>query len=106
VRVTASGCIGVFLLIGSSLSAEKPEWDNPSIINIGTERPHTTMMVYPTPELARKGGSGGFGWFQLFNGEWKFHRALRPAERPIEFYRTDFSSWEQCPFQRAGNARV
>jgi hypothetical protein len=47
--------LGLLACLSVSLAAQNPEWDNPAIIHIGTERPHATMMVYPTPELARTG---------------------------------------------------
>ena len=90
----------VFLLLGcASLFAQRPEWDNPAIIHVGTERPHATMMVYPTVEMARAGGRAASPWFHSLDGDWKFHGSLRPAERPIEFYRPDFSdaSWGTMP---------
>ena len=53
------------------------------------------MMVYPSAELARTGDRAKSPWFQLLNGTWKFHGSLRPADRPLEFYRPDFndSTW-------------
>lgn len=79
--------------------AEKPEWDNPAIVHVGTEKPHATMMVYPSVELARAGDRTKSPWFQSLNGKWKFHGSLRPAERPLTFYRTDFddSAWDTIP---------
>ena len=54
---------------GSTPSAQatpavREEWDDPSIVHVGTERPHATMMAYPSAELAaratapRRHGSG------------------------------------------------
>jgi beta-galactosidase len=82
-----------------SLFAQKPEWDNPAVIHIGTERPHATMMTYPSAELAKASNRAASPWFQLLNGNWKFHGSLRPAERPIDFYRTDYSdaNWGLMP---------
>ncbi len=45
-----------FLAFFAAASAQtRPEWDNPSIVHIGTEKPHATMMAYPSSELARTG---------------------------------------------------
>jgi beta-galactosidase len=80
-------------------AADRPEWDNPAIVHVGTEKPHATMMVYPTAELARTSDRAKSPWFELLNGMWKFHGSLRPAERPLDFYRTDFSDagWSNMP---------
>ncbi len=42
-----------FVFVG--FAAEKPEWDNPAILHTGTERPHATMMAFPSAELAKTG---------------------------------------------------
>jgi len=80
-------------------AAERPEWDNPAIVHVGTERPHATMMVYPSAELARTGERAKSPWFDLLNGTWKFHGSMRPSERPLDFYRPDFSdaTWGTIP---------
>ena len=86
-------------ICATAAAADKPEWDNPTIVHIGTEKPHATMMVYPSAELARTGDRAKSPWFQLLNGTWKFHGSLRPAERPLDFYRPDFNdaSWGTIP---------
>jgi beta-galactosidase len=94
--------VASFLLIAScgvAFAADKPEWDNPAIVHIGTEKPHATMMSYPSAELARTGDRARSPWFQLLNGTWKFHGSLRPAERPVDFYRPDFNdtAWGTIP---------
>ncbi|MGA7411570.1 MAG: hypothetical protein WBW33_13905, partial [Bryobacteraceae bacterium] len=88
----------VILITGAAL-AQKPEWDNPAIIHVGTERPHATMMTYPGVDQAKQGNRDTSPWFQSLNGDWKFHGSLRPAERPIDFYRPDFSdaTWGIMP---------
>jgi beta-galactosidase len=80
-------------------AADKPEWDNPAVLTVGTEKPHATMMVYPTPELAKAGQRSASPWFQSLDGQWKFHGSLRPADRPLEFYRPGYSDvgWRSMP---------
>src|SRR5215831_11085398 len=87
------------LLAGAAFAQVRPEWDNPAIVHVGTEKPHATMMVYPSSELARTGDRANSPWFQLLNGTWKFHGSLRPSERPIDFYRPDYSdaAWGTMP---------
>jgi beta-galactosidase len=86
-------------MLACSAFAQKPEWDDPSVIHIGTERPHVTMMTYPSVEMAKAGDRALSPWFKLLNGNWKFHGSLRPAERPIDFYRPDYSdaNWGYMP---------
>ncbi len=89
----------VSVLLATSLMAQKPEWDDPAVIHTGTERPHATMMTYPSVDLAQTGDRTKSPWFQSLNGIWKFHGSMRPADRPIDFYRTDYSdtAWGTMP---------
>jgi beta-galactosidase len=81
------------------LAEDRPEWDNPSIVKVGTEKPHATMMVFPTLELAKTGQAERSPWYQSLNGTWKFQGSLRPADRPLGFYRPEFndSAWRTIP---------
>lgn len=93
-------CLALLAILAAAApAAERPEWDNPAILHIGTEKPHATMMVYPTAELARAGTRAQSPWYQSLNGTWKFQGSLRPAARPIEFYRAEYSdaAWRTIP---------
>lgn len=91
--------IGALFFIPAVTGNDRPEWDDPSVVSIGTEKPHATMMVYPTALLAKIGDRTRSPWFKSLNGDWKFHGAMRPADRPLEFYREDFSdtAWRTMP---------
>ncbi|MBI4910569.1 MAG: DUF4981 domain-containing protein [Acidobacteria bacterium] len=89
----------LFLSCAASLAQVRPEWDNPAIIQTGTTKPHATLMAYPSPELASTGNRAKSPWFQLLNGNWKFHGSMRPATRPLTFFRPDYddSAWKTIP---------
>ena len=91
--------IWLCLSAGFCMAQDRPEWDNPAIVKEGVEKPHATMMLYPTATLALAGQIAQSPWHQSLNGDWKFHGSLRPADRPLEFYRTDFNdaSWRTIP---------
>ena len=76
--------------------AQRPEWDDPAVLHEGTERPHATLMAYPSAELAATGDPARSPWFRSLNGTWKFNWAPGPASRPVGFHREDFSdgSWK------------
>jgi beta-galactosidase len=82
---------------GSAWSTSaREEWDDPAVLHVNTEPPHATMMVYPSPELARKGGRTSSPWFQSLNGVWKFKYSASPAARPAGFELPtyeDVSTW-------------
>ena len=70
-----------------------------AVIQTGVEKPHATMMVYPTPELAQTGDASKSPWFLSLNGNWKFHGAPRPSDRPLDFFRPAFddAAWRTIP---------
>ncbi len=89
----------IALALAASFAAERPEWDNTAILQVGTEKPHASMMVYPTAEQAKTGDRTKSPWFQSLNGTWKFQGSTRPSDRPLDFYRTDYSdsAWRSIP---------
>jgi beta-galactosidase len=71
-------------------SPAREEWDDPAVLHVGTERPHATMMTYPSAELAARGDRTASPWFRSLNGRWKFRYAPNPASRPAGFERPGF----------------
>jgi beta-galactosidase len=87
-------------LICSSLFAQqKPEWDDPAIIQTGAEKPRSTAMIYPTRALALTFDPARSPWRLSLNGTWKFHWSKNPASRPVNFFETAFndSAWKTIP---------
>ncbi len=89
----------ILLGLAATCAAQRPEWDDVAVLHTGTEKPHATMMVYPTAELARAGDPARSPWFQSLDGDWRFHCSKNPASRPADFYRAgyDDSAWKTIP---------
>ena len=82
--------IALFVTLLVTLTAQapnRPEWDDPSVLHVNTEKPHATMMIYPSADAAKSGRSP---WVESLNGRWKFKPSPRPDARPVDFYRPDF----------------
>lgn len=81
------------------ISGEKPEWDNVSIYKVNVEKPHASLMIYPSSTLAVQGERSRSPWYRSLNGIWKFNCADSPASRPTDFYRKDFNdaAWRAIP---------
>lgn len=74
-----------------------PEWNNnPEITRINALPPHATFTHWPD-EAAAAGKTSP--WKVSLDGMWKFHWSEKPADRPIDFYRTDYdvSEWKEIP---------
>ncbi|MBK8632818.1 MAG: DUF4981 domain-containing protein [Saprospiraceae bacterium] len=84
--------IGVLLICSSNyLGAQIPDWENQAVFDINKERPHASFFGFESVEVANKEDKAFSKFYQLLNGDWAFHWAKNPAERPIDFYKESFS---------------
>ncbi len=92
-------CIFTALLAFAASSAAAVEWNDLNVLQINREAPHASMMVFPDAKAALKAGPDRTQspWFKSLNGDWKFNWVKKPADRPVDFYKPDFSvsSWKR-----------
>jgi len=74
-------------------------WDDVTVWQLNNEPPRATSFPYETRALALARAPRASSRYLLLNGDWKFHCSQKPADRPTDFYRTDFddSSWGTMP---------
>lgn len=87
----------LILLFGTSLSlSAQHDWENQAIFSINKEEPHATFYSYKSEAEALKNKPKESSFYQLLNGDWKFHWARKAADRPADFYRPnyDVSAWK------------
>ena len=84
------------------LAQSRPEWDDLTVLQIGTEKPHATMMVYHPGRLRRR-RPRQVAVVQAAERSWKFHGSMSPPRRPVDFYRPEYSdtAWRRCRCRRA-----
>lgn len=77
---------------------ENPEWENPEIFQKNRLEPTASFYRFENTELAFKSQN----WkqsnlYQSLNGEWDFYYAKNIYERPVDFYKNDFSlaGWDK-----------
>lgn len=72
------------------------EWQSPDSLAYNKQQPHAWFFSFQNVESARKLLPEHSSLHQSLNGNWKFHWAKSPGERPLDFYRTDFdaSAWD------------
>jgi len=83
------------------------DWENHHVISINREPSHCTLMVYPstdsalaaTRSTAKAPMRNASPYYRILNGMWKFNWVERPADRPEDFFKTDFddSAWVEAP---------
>ncbi len=78
---------------------QTPDWENQQVIQRNRQPAHATLMPYPDEVMARNCNPEASPYRFSLNGPWKFHWSPRPAERPSEFFKPDYSvaSWETIP---------
>ena len=76
------------------------DWENPQMVGRNKQPAHATLLPFADLNSALTGERKNSPYFQLLNGNWKFHFAPTPAAAPEDFYRPDFDS------QRLGYASL
>lgn len=95
--------LGVIVLIGglnfALAESAQLDWENPSVLQTGTETPRATFYAYPDAGSARSFDRAKTPWFQLLNGDWKFNWVAKPADRPQDFFEPayDDAKWGTIP---------
>jgi beta-galactosidase len=82
-----------------AFSGQANDWEDPEIIAMNKLPPHATAMVYPDLKTALHSPREGSPFYKSLNGIWKFNWVEKPADRPLDFYRTNFdaSCWKDIP---------
>ncbi len=77
----------------------RPAWNDIDIIRENTEMPRAHFVPYRSVENALAANTDANPRHLSLNGDWKFHYADAPANRPANFYKMDFdvSGWSNIP---------
>ncbi|MGL1887952.1 MAG: DUF4981 domain-containing protein [Reichenbachiella sp.] len=74
-----------------------PNWENPELFQINRAPAHADFYRYKD-EISAIAGQRYYDspLYQSLNGKWKFNWVKKPADRPIDFYKSDFntSNWD------------
>lgn len=84
--------IGIFSGILSCIGLQaqlfnQTEWENPAIVDIGKEPPHAFFVPLANANETNESSSRVIS----LNGNWKFHYTDKPADRPLDFFKTGFN---------------
>lgn len=90
-----------FVFCVSTLLAQYdvPEWENLSILSLNREDARVEFVPFETFEQALIGKKEISPWFLSLNGNWKFNWVSTPAQRPVDFYKTNYDDkdWKTIP---------
>ena len=73
------------------------EWQSVDSLSLNKEQPHAWFFSFENVEQARKVLPEHSAYWQSLDGEWAFHWAPNPDERPKNFFETsyDVSGWDK-----------
>jgi beta-galactosidase len=91
-----SGMKKFLLVIGCLLqltraSAQNNDWENPTLVDQGKERPHVNFMLFDNENDVVKDDYSKSEYYKSLNGTWKFNYVAKHADRFKDFYRTDLN---------------
>ena len=74
-------------------------WNDVGVIRQNAEPPRASFVAFPGPGETLEGDLAGNPRSMSLNGTWKFSFSESPAERPLDFYRSDVdvSGWDEIP---------
>jgi beta-galactosidase len=88
------------LTIVTSIAQNLPDWENPEVISVNTEKPHATLIPFANEQQALNTAD----WrtspnVTLLNGTWKFRWVKHPLLVPNDFYQPSINdqSWDNLP---------
>ena len=73
------------------------EWQSPDSVAYNKQQPHAWFFSFKNTDEARRVLPENSSLWRSLDGEWQFHWAKNPDERPKDFFRTDFdaSAWDR-----------
>lgn len=88
-----------FLIASQLVAAQQNEWENPTILHRNKLDGHENFVIYNSKEAALAAKPEASPYFKSLNGAWKFSLVKKPADRPQDFYATNFndSNWKDMP---------
>lgn len=101
---------------GNASSPTGKEWQSPEQLSYNKLQPHANFASFATVEEARKFLPENSSYRMSLDGEWKFHFSKNPDERPVDFYKTSYStqnwdnikvpgSWNMQGLQKDGSLK-
>jgi len=91
--------ICISMMLGGLSKAQAPDWENEQVFGINKEAAHVDCIPYGNISEALNDEAPGSPYYATLNGIWKFNWVKQPAERSLDFFRTDFNDaeWKTIP---------
>ncbi|HZL76538.1 MAG TPA: glycoside hydrolase family 2 TIM barrel-domain containing protein, partial [Bacteroidales bacterium] len=78
---------------GVAFTEKEPrDWENPGMIKLNREDPHSTFISYIDEESALEDDKSASPNYLSLDGIWKFHLTKSPDQRPYWFFKNDYDT--------------
>ncbi|MEL6534004.1 MAG: glycoside hydrolase family 2 TIM barrel-domain containing protein [Bacteroidota bacterium] len=79
--------------------AQVPDWENTEVFAVNKEAPRAWFIPFGTEAEAFTQQPANSTQYLSLSGQWKFHWAEKPADRPADFYAPgyDDADWDEIP---------
>ena len=94
---------GLHLVSGYAQTATVPDWENVSLVGLGKEPAHASMIACPDVSTAKSirwvanEERAKSPWYVSLNGTWKFHYGQTRRDRVPEFFLPNFEDHDWSP---------
>ncbi len=91
--------VSAFTSFGAKAKDSIPDWENPSIIEVNKEKPHTWFIPFNRESIKDAYDLSASPNVKILNGNWKFNWSATPEDRPIDFYKSEYEAkdWKKIP---------
>lgn len=98
------GCLWIALLGTTNwLSAQKYDWENPTVFAVNKEAPHAVYFPFENRHLALKNDRSASKYYQSLDGTWQFKWTKGAENRPKDFFQETYDPVTWGQIQVPGN---
>jgi beta-galactosidase len=99
---TVSGSI-LWFCIFLTVSAIANDWENSQMVGLNKEEPRASFFAFNSRPEALENDPGKSSSYHSLNGTWKFNFVTKPEDRPVDFFKDDYSLENWAEIQVPGN---
>jgi beta-galactosidase len=91
--------LALSLALLAAPASAPPEWEDPGVFAVGTEKPRAAFVPHATREGALSRDRARSPFFRLLNGQWRFRWLKNPSAVPAGFEQPahDDAGWDTIP---------
>jgi len=95
-RKTLVSILTLFTIYSSVAQSQQNEWENPTIVDRNKEDGRSFFFLYDSMKSAESRTPENSTLYKSLNGIWKFNVVKSPSEKPMDFYKSEFSdaTWD------------